>query len=250
MKIETREKPELVLECGLLFTGFSMVKHKLKSCTDAFSCSHELNFSRADVTNVNATNHACQTFDIEGNVTIPKSPFISRVLWANAGNIGSINVKPHDDKLTVEGVLKTNLVYECENNIKHSHDAEVPFSVNVKLDGVTDAHNVGCVVTPLTCNIKARRGKELLVDARVGVTVCGNKSERGEIIGEVAMGNQKPTDNTGIAIHVVQPNETLWDIAKYISVPTREIVRQNPETEQGVNAGERITLYRQKVVNM
>jgi LysM repeat protein len=248
IKIEQREKPELVLDATLCFTGYTVQNHTIKAVEDAFSCTHNVDLSHSEITHAVTTPSANTFSDIEGNVTMPAgSPYISRVLWSNVGGVGSINVKPSNDRCTIEGVLNATLVYECEEKQIHSHNVEVPFSIGAKIDGCTNEHTILASVTPIQCNIKARRGRELLVDARVGVNSCGHKHETGEVVSAVTVGAAKEPDTHSIIIHTVQSGETLWQIAKGSCLPTAEIVRQNPGVDAGINAGDKIVMYKRRV---
>lgn len=249
IKIEHREKPELVLDASLLFTGFGVKYQTIKSVEDAIAPKNEIDFTYVSATNTSAIKQAGVLADIEGNVALgPNAPFMSRVLWSSCGQIGAVNVKPADDKVTVEGILSANLVYECEEHQIHTHTAEVPFSVNVKVDGASAEHNIGANVVPLSCNIKARRGKELLVDARLGVTVCANRQNDANMVTTASLGALKPENAASIVIHVVQAGETLWDLAKRTGVNTREIIKQNAGIENGLTGGERVVTYKRKAV--
>jgi len=102
-------------------------------------------------------------------------------------------------------------------------------------------------VVPLTCNIKARRGKELLVDARIGVTAFGDKKVPCELVSAALEGAQRASTGAAIVIHVVAAGETMWDLAKRTGISTREIAKQNGGVET-LNGGERIVTYRQRAV--
>ena len=239
-KVEHREKPELVIEAKLAFTAGAVNWHTVKTVDDAFSCTHDIIFGTANAVSTAVTAQTSMTADVEGNLTMPNgSPFIGKVLWANAGTISGINAKSGDDRATIEGVLNINMVYECEEKGVYSHVCEVPFSVNVKIDGLTPKHSVGASVYPLSCNIKARRGKELIIDARVGVNAGGNLNNAEKLISGAECGAEKPAETASIIIHVVQPNETAWDIAKGLSMPVNKIKGE-------CVAGERIAIYKQR----
>ena len=247
-RVEKREHAELVVEAELVFAGHTVTTHQVTTVADAFSCEHELNFVSAAAVDLAVGAQANQIADVEGNVVVPEgSAFIGRVLWAGEAKCGEINVKPQEDKVIIEGVLSANLVYECEERERYSHTAQVPFAVSVKLDGCTPDHNISASVTPMSVNIKARRGKELLVDARLGVNVSHSRERAVTVTSNVVKGAQKPADDSAVVIHVAGAGETLWDIAKRQSVPTAEILRQNPQCAEGVAEGERVVLYKRVI---
>jgi hypothetical protein len=177
------------------------------------------------------------------------SPFIGKVLAVSGLTVGGINLLPSDNKVTVEGVLSASMVYECEEKNINSHTVQVPFSAGVKVDGCTKEHNFSVSANPLSCNVKARRGKELLVDLRLGMNISANSAASHKIMTDTVIGPEKERDASAITIHIAGERENLWDIAKRVGISTAEIIRQNPGCEQGINHGDRIVLYRQEVIN-
>ena len=101
------------------------------------------------------------------------------------------------------------------------------------------------MVTSMNCNVKARRGRELLVDARLGVNVAVHTGAEQGLVQDVTLGAQKMRDQHAITIHVAASGETVWDIAKRVSIPTAEIIRQNQGLERGISEGDRIIIYSQ-----
>jgi hypothetical protein len=246
VKIENRDKPSLVLEAGLMFIGHSVTHHDVKILDDAFSCAHTLDFSYTDAARVHATAQTNSVVDVEGNVALGNiGQYAAKVLWSSVPTVGAINVKPAEDKVTVEGVITTRIVYECEEKNLFSHVAQVPFSVNVKADGCTSGSNVSASVAPLSCNVKARRGKELLVDARMSVCVCANHAEHYQVVSNVTPGAAKAENNCAIVVHTAGANESLWSVAKSVNMPTAEIVRQCGADGE-MKAGERLVLFRKQ----
>ena len=250
VKVENRATAELVVEAELTFIGNTLTKKTIKTVTDAFSCSNELNFIRDTASETVSTSQTNITSDIEGNMTMPEgSPFISKVLVSNLPSISEINIKPEEDKVILEGVLTANMIYECEEHNIHSYSAQIPFSVGCKIDGCTPAHNIMVSMTPLNCNIKARRGRELLVDARLAINVSANLNNEIQILSDITLGAPKANDDHAFTVLIAEAGETLWNIAKSVSIPTAEIIRQNPSIEHGISDGERIVLYKQQPIN-
>jgi hypothetical protein len=248
MKVENLAHPSLTVDGELMFMGNSVIKHEINTVKDAYSCGNHLEFSYDNIANTAAHPQQNMVADVEGNVSMPEgSPFISRVLLSSNPTVSGVNVKPAEDKTTVEGVLRALIIYECEEKQAHSHTVEVPFSINCKVDNCTNKHNINVALTPLSCNVKARRGKELLIDARIGVNLGASQSEQVKIVSTVKVGAAKPEQNHAITIHIAGGKETLWDIAKNASMPVSDIVRQNPQCEKGIAEGDRITLYRRSI---
>jgi len=245
MKVENRTSPELVIEAELCFNGHSIVRRDINMVTDAFSCDHVLEFAHGTATDTIAVAQTNIIADVEGNVSMPEnSPFIGKVLFASSPIVGSVNVKPQEDKVIVEGVLTSHIIYECEEKHVYSHTAEVPFSLTAKIENCTPTHNVSVALAPMSCNVKARRGKELLVDARMGVNLCATANGEVKLTANVTKGAEKAKGNHAITIKIAGAKDTLWDCAKQSSIPTAEILRQNPHAANGITDGDRLVMYK------
>jgi LysM repeat protein len=248
-KVEHREKPELVIEASVIFTGTSVKSKQIKVLSDAFSCAHEVDFTNTSIKTVQAGEQINQAFDIEGNVTMSAgSPFINRVLWAEQGKVSAVNIKPGEDRVTIEGVYASAFVYECEDKKIHSHVASVPFSFTVKGTGLSATSGIYVNAVPVQCVIKARRGKELLVDAKVSVNVSSIKPGEVTVFAGAHKGADVVQSGAAIQIHYADKGETLWNISKRTKITAAEILAQNPNLSEGVKDGDKIVIYRQRKV--
>jgi hypothetical protein len=251
VRAENKTKPELVIEADLLFCGNITSVAPLEFVTDAICFDSGLQFTRASGDSAVVLPQVNVAVDIEGNTGMPNgSPYIAKVLATAAPLINSINIIPADGKVTIEGVLCAQIIYECEEKLIHSHSVQVPFATSVKADGVDKKHDVGVFVKPISCNIKARRGKELLVDARLGISLNASSKTAATLIGEIVKDVPKTEDESAIVIYLVSQRETLWDVAKRLNIPTSEIVRQNPFAADGMKNGDRLFVYRKQTVNI
>jgi len=140
-------------------------------------------------------------------------------------------------------------VYECEDRQIHSHVAQVPFSFTVKSNGCNSQSSIYANIVPVQCVIKARRGKELLVDAKVSVNMGASNGKDVKIISGAVKGGDRTELGAAIQIHYVGVAETLWDIAKRTSTATSEIIKQNPAIADGMKDGDKIVVYRQRIVS-
>ena len=250
VKAERTTKPEVKITVELMFCGHSVTRIPVDYVVDCFCYENALEFNRTPLDAVTAAPQHNSVTDIEGNMLMPDgSPFIAKVLTTDGARITGINVIPADNKITLEGVVTANMVYECEEHGIHAQPAMVPFSSVIKLEGVTPSHAIQVSASVINCNIKARRGRELLVDARLALSVCANSVTTSEILCEVTAGAPTARDDSAITILIAAENETLWDLAKRTATPTAEILRQNPTLPQAIPTGERILIYRQQVIN-
>jgi LysM repeat protein len=123
---------------------------------------------------------------------------------------------------------------------------ELPISFSVRADGIDTGKSVNASVTPVVLNVKARRGVELLIDARLAVGVWVSAAAETKITTEVTAGADKKADDTAIHIHIVGENETVWDIAKRTNIPSAELIAGNPNLANGCVAGDKAVIYHHK----
>ena len=251
IKAETDDgRPKLLVTAELAFYGHTVTTETITQVADAFSFTNQLNFVAGSVESIQAAPQVNQVAEVEGNVTMPQtSPFITKILAVGQSKITQINIVPADGKVVVEGTLATAVSLECEEGRIHPQSVSVPFTQTLKIDGINAGHSIQVFATVMTAKIKARRGRELLVDAKISFNVASSLIQTQNMVVDVVVGEQIQTDDAAILIYTVSESETLWDVAKRIACRTSEIVRQNPEVEDGVKAGDKIFIYRKTVVN-
>lgn len=250
VKAENKTKPELVVEVDAVFIGNAVLRAEVEKVEDAYSFDNAMNFSHATAEHTACMPQVNTVIDIEGNTALPDgAPYIAKVLSVSGVNLGAMKMMAADNKITIEGVIAATVIYECEERHTHSHHAQVTFSSVVKVEGMSPAHSVRASAVPIQCNIKARRGKELLVDARLALGIFGSQMMPIQLMSDITAGEAKARDESAIVIYLASEKETVWDIAKRTSVPSDEIIKQNPSIVDGVRAGERVIVYRQQVIN-
>ena len=250
IKADSKDKPELAVEVDLLFSGAAVSGREIEHAADILSFDNHLGLTPANIENIVCIPQNNVVVDIESNITMPaKAPYISKILAVSGSHINSVNIMPADGKTTIEGVIAASVVYECEEKQIHTHAVQVPFNTVVKVEGVSAGHNIQVAVQPINCHIKARRGKELLVDARLGISIAGMTVRTAQITGDIVLGEAKARDDSAIMIYIVQGKETLWDVAKRINVASVDIIKQNPQVASGVRSGDKIFIYRQNVIS-
>jgi len=250
VRAESKEKPQLIVTAELCFMGHTVVNEEIEHISDAFSFTNALSFAGRNVDGSSAIAQHNSVIEVDGNVTMTdKTPFIARVVSVGHSKISSINLVPVNDKITIEGVMSTHITFECEERHLHSHQVTVPFHATVKIDGISATHTVQSYLTVLSAKVKARRGKELLVDARLGLSIAAHSTKTQMVTADVILGDAIARDDSAILIYTVSADETLWDVAKRINCRMSEIIAGNPEAEHGIKMGDKIFIYRQQVVN-
>lgn len=252
MQIEnSHQKPVLKITAELVFNGCVYSNRKFNTVTDAISFDKELTLQTTELRYVDVLPQVNTSIDLESNINLaPNTPYISHVLAVDGARINNLQTTPADGKIMLEGVLVTNLLLENEEHMITGDTFEVPFQTHVRIDNIETNYAVCTTVVPLMVNVKARRGTELLVDAKFAVSVQASTAQSVMVVNNLIEGQNKVDDGSAIRIYIIGEKETLWDLAKRTNLSCSALLQQNPNLENGCTPGERIVVYRHENVNL
>ena len=252
MRIENNQKGAvLVLILNVRFNGDVYCNHKFNMVTDAISFDKELMLKTTQLNYNEVTSQMNTTIDIENNINLsPNSPYISRVVGVDGAKINDLQVTNSDSKVVLEGILAVNLLLENEDHLITGEHYEVPFQTYVRIDTLERDYFTNASIVPLVVNIKARRGTELLVDAKLGVCIQTCVKKTIEVVSDLEEGKVKVDDGSAIRIYIIGEKENLWDLAKRTNLSCASLLEQNPNLENGCTPGERIVVYRHENVSL
>lgn len=252
MHIENNQQGAvLVLSCEINFDGNTYVNRKFNMVTDAISFDKELTLQTCELTYTEILPQVNTIVDIENNINMaPDAPYISQVVSVDGMRVDSLQTNVADNKAILEGVLVINLLLESEDHILNGECFEVPFQSYVRVDNLDRDHFVRASVVPLMVNVKARRGKELLVDAQLGVTIQTESKKIISVVNSLIEGSTKVDDGSSIQIYIIGEKENLWNLAKRTNLSCEALLQQNPNLENGCVPGERIVVYRHEKVSL
>ena len=230
----------------LLYNGYVFKKNTMAIIDDVYSSKNYLSVTSENFETLIGKNPIKFKDNISGSASILEtSPFIDNILGVCTNNIVLASSNVLGDKLFVEGVANATVVYFTkETSSITSVQVEMPFSVEEKVDGVE-----ADVVTLCLNNVTARskRGKEIEVSAELSVYADMSSINSETIISQVVVGEEKPNDDCTLYVYIARPGQTVWDIAKEMSVSEDIILEQNEGLELPLKGGEKIVIYRPKV---
>ncbi len=252
MHIEnTNDGAVLALTCDIDFDGRAYCNRKFNMVTDAISFKKELSLQTTQLNCMEILPQVNTTVDIENNLSMaPNTAYISHVVAVDGVRVNNLQVQVSDNKALLEGVLSINLLLENEEHLVTGEHFDVPFQTQVRMDNLDREYAVDASVVPLVVNVKARRGTELLVDARLGVTVHAETKKTLTVVNSLIEGQEKKDDGSAIRIYIIGEKENLWDLAKRTNLSCEALLQQNPNLENGCVPGERIVVYRHENVNL
>ena len=153
-----------------------------------------------------------------------------------------------DGEVVIEGIAKTNVVYlNDEENSLNSVQIEVPFVISDKFS--QDNADGILVVDAILCDVDvvAKKGRELLFDAKVKACVNYCYDEVSGVISEALVLDAYPEREYAMELVYAQKGQDAWDIAKSAKVKEGQIVAQNPDVVFPLMEDTGLILFYQKI---
>lgn len=184
---------------------------------------------------------------IDGSVTVDSNmPFVDDVIGVCGANATITSAKVVDSDIVIEGVANATVLYYCkEDNSTNSLNVDIPFSIPVKTtkDCAKDAI---VKVSLVDLSAKSKRGQEIAVFGKLAISISTYYNDTLAVISNVEVGEDKAENKYSLSIYFVKDGETIWDIAKALSIPQETLLEQNPDIELPLVAGNKLFVYRQK----
>lgn len=151
-----------------------------------------------------------------------------------------------EETATVEGVLAVTVVYLDDNEDYKSADIDLPYSVVVGI--IEGCNTVKTDVSSCDLTAKVKRDSEIEVTATVCVSAGCGKMKRVCAVDGIEEGSDiKPCEDS-LSIYYTKKGETLWDIAKKLSMAPEAIAAQNPDIGDCPAEGVKVVVYREVAV--
>ncbi|MBE5735628.1 MAG: LysM peptidoglycan-binding domain-containing protein [Clostridiales bacterium] len=213
--------------------------HYLKVNTEGFNVSH--NYPEATYSE-RLTGSAM----IEDN-----DPMIDEVLGVCASRVSIVNARDNGDIFTFDGIATFTILYSNnETRQIYSQVVDLPFSVDHKADNMSDGTIACASANIVNISVKGRRGTEFDISADLVMNVHYSHMDREAVIDSIQIEDEKPPVDCNLVIYIAREGDTIWDIAKEMSISEDIILEQNPNLTLPIQAGTRIVVYRQKIANI
>lgn len=188
---------------------------------------------------------------VKGDIDIKSNSVKPNKIIMTTGSVSLIDKKVKDDKVEIEGLLKVNVLYSTEDEKEYvlTMDEEIPFSCKVHINGIKPEMNVLCTVCLEMIEGNLEAGN---VSIRAIVRVhckAGYDSKKKFLVDMKAMDGDIPKKKASIIIYVVQPGDTLWQIAKNYFTTMGNIIEINDLNEgEEVKPGQKLIIPGRAVI--
>ena len=215
---------------------------------DLYSLKNEISISTESFENSIVCPLMTIEEKIEGNLTLDEdAPRVDKVLFFCGNNVNLTNIYVEDDKIHVEGIAKTNVVYlNDETNSLNSVQVEVPFTVSEKFDnGCNGAITANAIVTDV--DVVVKKGRDLYYDAKVKINLICAHDSISAVISQANANDLLPEKDYAMEVLFAQKDQNAWDIAKSAHVSVEQIMLQNPELVFPLEEDTSVILYYKKI---
>jgi len=245
-----KDNATLNLIVPMNIAGYVFNKQELDVVTDVFSTENYLNTSYDSIRSLKSFENVAFAEKINGGFSIDDTqPFVDEVLGNCCNNVIVAMSKVEDGVLVVEGVAYTTVVYfNKEYNTTNSVEVEMPFSINHDIGDVQDSVDVQTLISIGDVVVKCRRGKDIEIVANLNIFSILYTNMEETIISSVETSGEKENDDLVLNIYIVKDGESIWDVAKNMNISPDLILEQNPEIELPIKAGDKLVIYKQKMV--
>lgn len=163
----------------------------------------------------------------------------------SSGNVSITDKKIVEDKVIVDGIVNVDVLYKTsseETNFDRVVE-ELPFTTNIQVDGAKiDMQSIA--KASLESIEAAVEANTIAVKAVVSVNTKVSYSAEKEFLVDIIESEEAiPDKKASVTIYVVQPDDSLWKIAKKYFTTVDEISRINDiENENLIYPGDKLII--------
>ena len=235
----------ITINMPLDYMGYVWNNKTIDVVSDLYSTTNMLTCNTVSFNTFEIDNPIVTSSRLSGMISLmDNEPAIDEILGVTCSNAVVAGTNLSGDTLSVDGVAYINVLYRnTDLGATFANMVQLPFSVDVR--GV-DANSMADVTAQLqNITAKARRGVEIEIMGDIIVNATMYRDGTQAVIDSVAIGEEKIDHDYCMSIYFAKSGDTVWDIAKKMSVSEDAILAQNQDLTLPIQEGERIVVYRQ-----
>lgn len=217
--------------------------------SDVYSNSRELTLEQKElVFDRILTRNVCRS-RITEKVKLPQGERILQICH-HSGTIKLDEVEPGEDCLKIEGVLEVALLYLTSDDQAPVQSAveQIPFKCTAEARGIREdsVYQLDAGLEQLTAVMTGGDMVEIKAAAALDFLVLQPVKE--QVITGISsspLDLKKLQELPGIAGYIVQPDDSLWSIAKKFHTTVSHIISANELADEQVKPGQRLLLVKE-----
>ena len=246
--VAQEQSGKLVIKIPVDFLAVAYRKENVSIVKDLFGLKEEINLSYQSYEMTSACPVEIIEGKIDGSLTLDEDkPRVDKLLYSGANKVSLTNHYFKDGQLYVEGIAQTTVVYlNDDSSAIYSVIVDVPFVLSDKVGCSLDEQ---VFLNAIICDadVVVKKGRELLFDAKIKVSVYCNEKMVGGVISTAQTGESYPQKNYAMEVVFAKKGMSVWDVAKLVKEQEEKIVAQNPDVVFPTEENTPIVLYYQRV---
>lgn len=169
---------------------------------------------------------------------------ISRILtaFANGNNVSAVT--PFDDKLVLSGAVNTTVVYTQDDNSIKSAKIEIPYSMRIKAEGLSEIDEVAVSVSVAEVTAVSKRAREIEVMSLLKVRVMSFGKGKECLITDISLTGEKTAKDACISVYVTDTDDTVFNIAKALNTTPESVIETNRSLTEPIEKGRKVAVFR------
>lgn len=217
---------------------------------DAYCINQKLNISKQQIKYPKLISRNKNQTPIKEIIQLDENcPDILQIFVVK-GNPHLDDIKVLDDKVIVEGVIETNVLYvaESDNTPLYSHKSIIPYKQTIETKGTTINMDVSVNVNIDHVGFNMLSGREFEVRFLMSFNTQVNQEIEGNMITNIdfsEMDKETLSQMPSITVYYVEKGDTLWKIAKRYNTTIAEIASiNNIENVDKIYPGENLLIIK------
>lgn len=203
--------------------------HELDVIVDAYSPGSVLELTKEKIKLTHSVGEAQVQTVIRENIELAENmPPVDRILYAEAKPLIA-DYRISDGKMLIDGVLTGVVLYKPEDDELpiSSLKIDIPFSQDLEIEGITQDMDCYCEVELQYLSHTLVSFNEFELKATLLVRGEATQSIEKEVLLDVEENEQGLEEDSGLYVYFVQPNDTLWSVAKKYNTTINSILKYN-----------------------
>ena len=237
---EDKGKSKMVFAYTLSADCYLSRLDELSLAQDAFSVGYETQVERVKETGRYLTNIQTHTHRVVGLATLSSDDGEDYALETATLSRTEMACKRGENGMEAEGVITAEILVKNADGGRRTRTLSLPFAFPIPVDG--ESAEADGIVVGLTAK---RKGNEVEAEATLKLCVRLYEERTWEYIRAYKEGEECPVCDSAVSVFMTREGESLWEVAKRLSVKPEDLQSANPDLQFPVVAGQRIFVYRQ-----
>lgn len=226
-KDDNDERKIIGLDIEMLITTEVFTTFNKNIITDAYSTTNEIeiessNIPLSSIVDFKTSKDSFEkTFDVD-NVTIKEIYYYDAVAKISEKTL-------YEDSMVIDGFIDVNVLFlNGDNNKVDSVASSLPFTATIDLSDYDNISDADVKITLDEVGAYRKGLNTVLFEAKISNELKIKDNKNIYVINNITLGEKLNYKNmASIIFRVVQPNETLWDIAKNYNVSMNYLCKLN-----------------------